>query len=143
MVPSTSEKTRQGRDPTAEIIEAQSQLHEAFHRGDIRKLGGLLVSTGYVHTDIWGRVFNKGNWLEWVSENGPAKRDSSYKVSDVRVQVLGKVAVLTCLWTFRRVNEKPLAVRLTNVWAKDRSGWKRLTYQATLQGAPSESTQIR
>ncbi len=53
------EPSPSGRGTEAEIIEVQAKLHRAFFEGDVDKLKRLLVPSGYVHTDIWGKVYNK------------------------------------------------------------------------------------
>jgi hypothetical protein len=128
------ERTRRGgswSNPAAEVIEAQKQLHEAFFKSDIKTIKRLIVSSGYVHTDVWGRVFDRNGWLEWMSQKGPMKKGSSYKVTDVKVEVADSVAVLTCLWTIKEVNGRTLRGRLTNVWVRRLGQWRRLAYQAT------------
>ena len=128
---------RKGKDPKAEVIEAQSHLREAFNKRDVRKIKALLVASGYVHTDVWGNVFDRNGWLKWLADTKESaiRRDSSNRVDEVRVQVFGDIAILTCLWTFRAASGQTFRARLINVWVRGRGRWRRLSYQATPVGS--------
>ncbi len=108
-----------------EVKEAQRELWEAFFRHDMKKLDGMLIPEGYVHTDIDGNIFDKKTWIAWV-----ARRTSSaitpYDVSDINVQFYGDTAVLTA-----RLAIPGQQIRVTNVWVKQHGKWLRVAYQAT------------
>ena len=114
-----------------DVTQAQRELWEAFFRRDVKKLEGLLIPEGYVHTDIDGNVFDKPGWLAWL-----AAIDSSvvpsYSVSDVKVQFYGDTAVLTGRLTVRGPLDSPRHdIRVTNVWVKYSHKWLRAAYQGT------------
>ncbi len=123
----------------SEITKKQASFLRAFYEGDVDRLKRLLIPSGYVHTDIWGNVFDRDGFLREVQEHakrGVLAKGALYRVSDVKVRTRGDLAVLTCLCEY--TGNSKLVARMTNVWVRSQDGWRLMAYHGTLVKDPSD-----
>ena len=99
----------------------------------IRDVGTLaqLIDDPYFHTDVNGRTLGRTEWLSYVPGHG---RGPAITFDDVKVDILGDLAVITgrnvvtMLSDGKAVNR---ALRFTQVWRRRGLEWRRAVFQAT------------
>ena len=113
-----------------ELLQKIKYFTEAWGKSDTATLGKLLA-TEYRHTDIWGKILHKQDWLTYAA--------TPRKISDIAVngaEILlynDHIAVITGKMSYQFGEEKlAQEIRFTQVWSNNNGQWKRTTFQATL-----------
>ena len=118
-----SEKVRQ------ELLHKIQSFTEAWAESDTASLGKLLADE-YRHSDIWGKILHRQDWLSYAS----AKRKISEIVTnDVEILIYDDhMAVITGKMSYKFGEEKMIQeIRFTQIWLNSVGHWKRTTFQAT------------
>ena len=121
----------QGRDTAKELISAEQVFNEALIRGEWKTVETLLADD-LVFTDAGGTVSTKSSQISQI-KSGDVKFES-IEMSEVKVQDLGNVAVVTGKVVEKaRYKDVDLSgvYRFTDVWAKRNGKWSLVAGQET------------
>ena len=123
--PMTGEKKR--------IEHVVVRFGDAWALNDIPTLEGLL-SDDYVHTDLFGRVQNRAQWLDYMKDRKAKNITNRISFDDVQIRIYDNTAVVTG----RNIIKGPLIggeasteIRFTQVLRRKRGDWIRTGFQAT------------
>jgi ketosteroid isomerase-like protein len=122
----------QNLDTTKELIAAEHRFNDALLRADW-KMVEQIFAEDLVVTNSDGSVTHKSDELKSV-KSGDEKLES-IEISDVRVQDLGDVAVVTGKLVEKgryKTTDVSGSYRFTDVWAKRNGRWQLVAGQETL-----------
>jgi ketosteroid isomerase-like protein len=119
---------------TAELEIAVRRFGEAWAKGDLKTLEALLSPT-YTHTDVFGALNNRAAWLAYAA--GRAGRSTQISFRDVEMRRIGDTAIVTGIndvaggGARNSGDQRPLALRFTQVWMLRDGRWLREAFQGT------------
>jgi hypothetical protein len=113
-----------------QLLQKIQDFTQAWSVSDTLVLRTLLGDE-YQHTDIWGKILHKKDWLTYAAT--PRKIDNIV-MSEVNVLLyLDKIAVITGKMSYTYGEQKAMQeIRFTQNWSDDEGKWKRTNFQATL-----------
>jgi ketosteroid isomerase-like protein len=128
------EASRNARE-TKRIEQAVLRFGDAWAVNDIRTLDGLL-SADYIHTDFFGRVQNRAQWLDYMKDRKAKDIRNRIVFEDVKIRIYGDTAVVTGRNIIKGAlmipaNETSTEIRFTQVLHKTHGDWIRTSFQAT------------
>ena len=112
------------------LIQTMYDFSNAWAKSDTVTLTKLLVPE-YRHTDIFGKIQNKKEWLVFASN----KREvADLKISDIQILIYScNIASVTGSMNYLFGPEKiKQALRFTQFLRNYNGQWKRIIFQATL-----------
>lgn len=126
-----AELKREASDQTI-LMQLNQEYVDAFMNGDVEWYQEHLTDDFEV-IESDGSTLNKTEFLNNTAK-GPDVVE--YKLQDVKVRILGDVALVraTGLWTGR--NGSPGISRYTDVYLRTENGWKATAAQITRAAAP-------
>jgi uncharacterized protein (TIGR02246 family) len=129
--PAFGQTADRGAEAEREVRQLESDLREAWLRGDTATLQRLLADDWkIIHTN--GREQTKAQFIEAI-KSGRIKF-KSMEFDEVEVRVYGDAAVVTARSTNRvefRGQESSGQVRFTRVYVRRREEWRVVTEQAS------------
>ena len=113
-----------------ELLQKIQDFTEAWAKSDTVFLSKLLANE-YQHTDIWGKILRKQEWLTYAIT---PRKISDIVSNDVEIlQYYDNIAIITGKMSYKFGEEKlTQEIRFTQVWSNNAGQWKRTTFQATL-----------
>lgn len=128
------EASRNARE-TKRIEQAVLRFGDAWAVNDIRTLDGLL-SADYIHTDFFGRVQNRAQWLDYMKDRKAKNIVNRLSFEDITIRIYGDTAVVTGRNIIKGgltgpADEASTEIRFTQVLLKKRGSWLRAGFQAT------------
>ena len=113
-----------------ELLQKIQGFTEAWGKSDTAALRKLLAAE-YRHSDIWGKIQHKEDWLTYAAT---PRKISDIVSSDVEILLYNNnIAVITGKMSYLFGEEKlTQEIRFTQVWTINEGEWKRATFQATL-----------
>jgi ketosteroid isomerase-like protein len=130
----TREASRNARE-TKRIEQVVVRFGDAWAVNDIATLDSLL-SADYIHTDFFGRVQNRGQWLDYMKDRKAKDITNRIAFEDVQIRIYGDTAVVTGRNIIKGAltvpaNEASTEIRFTQVLHKTHGEWMRIGFQAT------------
>jgi ketosteroid isomerase-like protein len=127
--------TAQTNRETKKIEKVMLRFGDAWAVNDIPTLDALL-SKDYIHTDFFGRVQNRAQWLGYVKDRRAKGITNRIAFDDVQIRVYGDTAVITGRNIIKGAltvpaNESSTEIRFTQVLQKTHGDWMRTGFQAT------------
>ena len=118
------EKVRQ------ELLYKVQDFTESWAKSDTVFLARLLANE-YRHTDIWGKILHRQDWLAYAAA---PRQISEIVSSDVEILIYYEhIAIITGKMSYKFGEQKLLQeLRFTQVWSDSDGQWKRTAFQATL-----------
>ena len=119
----------------AELREAIDSFNRAFAEADTSKLKSMLTED-YQHSNSYYEAIGKDIWLEYVGQR-KADLDSGemelldYALDQEQIQVIGNTGILSGRIKVKSrlgPDTSTSAYRITNVWIRDDSIWKRAAF---------------
>ena len=112
------------------LLQKINGFTEAWGKSDTVTLSKLLAGE-YRHTDIWGKILHRQDWLAYAAT---PRKISDIVTDDVEVLLYNdNIAVITGRMSYQFGSEKlTQEIRFTQVWTTNEGEWKRATFQATL-----------
>jgi len=112
------------------VEDADREFARALVKADVVAIASTLADT-YTFTDPTGRVSTKEDVLKGF-KHGSIKIES-HDLSELKVQVYGRVAVETGLLTSKAMRDgrNSGGTRFTRVWLKQNGQWKTVAFQET------------
>ena len=110
------------------MLKAQRSLNEVFAKKDGAAYSQLTADS-WVRTNPNGTVTSREEYLKFVTSAPETKRVESNN-SDIRVNVLGPVAIVTVI--DKSLTGPPAGIRMTRVFIKQTGAWKQLVTHATV-----------
>lgn len=113
-----------------ELLHNIQRFTNSWAQSDTATLAKLLADE-YRHTDIWGKILHKQDWLVYAAT---PRQISDIATDDVETFIYYEhLAVVTGKMSYA-FGEQKLAqeLRFTQVWSNSDGHWKRTTFQATL-----------
>ena len=119
-----TEKVRQA------LLHRIQSFTEAWAESDTAYLGKLLADE-YQHSDIWGKILHRQDWLKYASA---PRKISEIITNDVEMLIYNDhMAVITGKMSYKVGEEKVIQeIRFTQIWGNNDGQWKRAAFQATL-----------
>lgn len=119
----------------SELEQAARRFGEAWARGDVAELAGLL-SPGYTHTDATGELLAHDEWLAYAARRtgrttSIAFRDVVIRDAAPDVAIITGVNVVTGGGARSAADRADLLLRFTQVWVRRDGRWLREAFQAT------------
>ena len=113
-----------------ELVQKIEGFTEAWAKSDTVSLAKLLANE-YRHTDIWGKILHRQEWLTYAAT---PRKISDIAINDVEIfQYNDNIAIITGKMSYQFGEEKVTQeIRFTQVWSNNAGQWKRVTFQATL-----------
>ena len=113
-----------------ELLQKTQRFTEAWGKSDTATLRKLLAAE-YRHSDIWGKIQHKEDWLSYAAT---PRKISDIVSSDVEMLLYNNnIAVITGKMSYRFGEEKlTQEIRFTQLWTTSEGEWKRAAFQATL-----------
>jgi hypothetical protein len=113
-----------------ELLQKVQDFTEAWAKSDTASLSKLLANE-YRHTDIWGKILHRQDWLTYATM---PRKISDIVSNDVEIlQYNDNVAIITGKMSYQFGEEKQTQeIRFTQIWSNNAGHWKRTTFQATL-----------
>ena len=124
------EPTKPGEMIRQEILQKIKVFSEAWGKSDTVTLGKLLA-TEYQHSDIWGKLLHRQDWLIYAAA---ARNISDMVIADEEILLYNNnIAVVTGKMSYL-VGENKVSqqIRFTQIWSCNALQWKRTAFQATL-----------
>ena len=120
-------------DRIAALEDAVRRFGQAWAKGDKAALESLL-SPGYTHTDIFGKLSDRAAWLAYAGERGG--RTTRIEFRDLRIRIDGDVGIVTGIndldvGTRDAADRTALSLAFTQVWVWRQGRWLREAFQAT------------
>ena len=117
---SPSRKTRYPVEQ--QLIELEREWSQADFRQDVPAIKRL-VAEDWIGTTSRGLILNRSRMLDEVLA---VKADGDSTISDTRVRMYGKTAIVTGLLTTNNppITGQPILKRFTDVWLKTKAGWR-------------------
>ncbi len=123
-----------GQKPSSKVekilIQTIYDFSNAWGKSDTVTLARLL-SSEYRHSDIFGKILHKKDWLAFAS----IKREvTDLKISDIEILIYpGGIAAITGSMYYLFGPEKiKQTLRFTQILRNYNGQWKRIIFQATL-----------
>jgi ketosteroid isomerase-like protein len=113
------------------VLKLEQQWEDALVKSDVAALEKLYDDT-MVYTHSSGSVDNKSAYINAIKSG--ATKYQSMKRDDIKVNVYGNAAVVTCHWevhVLARGNKIDTNARYIHVYVKRKDGWKMVAHQAT------------
>ena len=108
---------------TATDLETLAQLNTSYIRSvresDVRWFDAHL-SQDFLNSNPDGSLVDRAAFLKQIAPPCPVK---NLDVEDVRIRVLGDVALIHARTTYTRGDGQPGTGRYTDVWARERGRW--------------------
>ena len=113
-----------------ELLQKIQTFTEAWGKSDTVTLGKLLANE-YRHTDIWGKILHRQDWLTYAAT---PRKISNIAIIDVEILLYNdNIAIITGKMSYQFGEEKVTQeIRSTQIWSNNEGQWKRTTFQATL-----------
>ena len=113
-----------------ELLQTIQSFTEAWSKSDTVALGKLLANE-YRHTDIWGKILHRQDWLSYAAM---ARKISNIITTDVEILLYNNnLASITGKMSYQFGEEKiSQEIRFTQFWSISKGHWQRTTFQATL-----------
>lgn len=113
-----------------ELLQKIQHFTEAWGKSDTVALGKLLAYE-YQHSDIWGKILHRQDWLTYAAK---PRKISDIVTNDVEILLYNvNIAVITGKMNYKFGEEKATQeIRFTQIWSNNDGQWKRTTFQATL-----------
>ena len=113
-----------------ELLQKIQDFTEAWAKSDTVFLSKLLANE-YQHTDIWGKILHRQEWLTYAIT---PRKISDIASNDVEIlQYNNNIAIITGKMSYKFGEEKlTQEIRFTQIWSHTAGQWKRTTFQATL-----------
>ena len=120
---------------TKKIEKVVLKFGDAWAINDIPTLDALL-SGDYIHTDFFGRVQNRAQWLDYVKDRKAKGITNRIVFEDLAIRIYGGTAVVTGRNIIKGAltvpaNEASTEIRFTQVLRKTHGDWIRTGFQAT------------
>ena len=121
-------------DRAAALEDAVRRFGQAWANGDSAVMESLL-SPGYTHTDIFGKLSDRATWLAYASER--AGRSTRVEFRDLRYRIRGDIGIVTGINDLHgagirnAADGKALSLAFTQVWVWHDDRWLREAFQAT------------
>ncbi len=113
------------------VLKLEQQWEDALLKSDVAALEKLYDdSLAYIHSN--GSVDNKTIYIGNIKSG--VTRYESMKRDDIRVNVYGNTALVTCHWRVQvlaRGNKLDTNARYIHVYVKQKNGWKMVAHQST------------
>ncbi len=113
------------------VLKLEQQWEDALIKSDVAALEKLYDDT-MVYTHSSGAVDNKSAYINAIKSG--ATKYQSMKRDDIKVNIYGNAAVVTCHWevhVLARGNKIDTNARYIHVYVKRKDGWKMVAHQAT------------
>lgn len=136
--------TSEHNDDEAAVLEANAAFYRAFTRADLAAMRALWAEHAEVtcfHPGsalLSGRRSVLGAWQQILSE--PAPKDMELCCHDPRVQLYGRIAIVTC---YEGNGAQPAHLAATNIFVLEHERWKILHHQAGPLAQPRFSARTR
>jgi ketosteroid isomerase-like protein len=114
-----------------EVLKLEQQWEDALINSDIAGLERI-YDDSLIYTHSNGSVDNKSAYVDNI-KSGVTKYQSM-KRDDIKVNVYGNTALVTCHWqvhVLNRGNKIDTNARYIHVYVKRKDGWKMVAHQAT------------
>jgi ketosteroid isomerase-like protein len=120
---------------TKSIEQVVVRFGDAWAVNDIATLDGLL-SADYIHTDFFGRVQDRAQWLDYMKDRKAKNIVNRLSFEDLTIRIYGDTAVVTGRNIIKGAltvpaNEASNEIRFTQVLHKTHGDWLRTCFQAT------------
>jgi len=120
---------------TKRIEKAVLKFGDAWAVNDIATLDALL-SNDYIHTDFFGRVQNRAQWLDYMKDRKTKGITNRIVFEDLETRIYGDTAVVTGRNIIKGAltvpaNDSSTEIRFTQVLRKMHGDWIRTGFQAT------------
>lgn len=130
----TREASRNARE-TKRIEHVVLRFGDAWAVNDIATLDGLL-SDYYIHTDFFGRVQDRAQWLDYMKDRKAKDITNRIVFEDIQIRIYGDTAVVTGRNIIKGAltvpaNEASTEIRFTQVLHKTHGEWMRIGFHAT------------
>ena len=112
------------------LIQTMYDFSNAWGKSDTATLAKLL-SPEYRHTDVFGKIQNKKEWLAFAASKR-AVTDLNISDIDILMYPAGIAAVTGNMHYLFGPDKIKQALRFTQLLRNDNGQWKRIIFQATL-----------
>jgi Domain of unknown function (DUF4440) len=125
-----AQSTRPTEQIRQELLQKIQDFTEAWAKSDTVFLSRLLANE-YKHTDIWGKILHRQEWLTYAIT---PRIISDIVSNEVEIlQYSDNLAIITGKMSYKfGVDKQTQEIRFTQIWSKNAGQWKRITFQATL-----------
>jgi ketosteroid isomerase-like protein len=105
-----------------QLIQLERAWSQADFRQDVQTIKRL-VAEEWIGTTSRGKILNRSRMLDEVVA---VKADGDSTISDTRVRMYGKTAIVTGLLTTNNPPStgQPILKRFTDVWLNTKAGWR-------------------
>ena len=115
----------------AAVLNAELNWETALTKADVGALQNLYDDT-LVYTHSNGKVDSKASYIDAIRSG--ATKYESMKRDDIKVNVYGEAAVVTCHWEVHiasRGNKIDMNARYLHVYVRHKDGWKLVAHEST------------
>jgi ketosteroid isomerase-like protein len=113
------------------VLKLEQQWEDALLKSDVAALDKI-YDDSLIYTHSSGGVDNKAVYVGNIKSG--ATKYESMKRDDIKVNVYGDTALVTCHWevhVMSRGNKIDTNARYIHVYVKRKDGWKMVAHQAT------------
>ena len=124
LVAATLGAAQEKRDPAAKVLALEEKWNDAYKRSDIAAFNTLLADD-FIITVEDGTTYSKVGYIAHLG--GPTEHVEVSQMSDLKVHVHGKVAVVTGAYHEAGTSKRKryeYRDRFTDVWMHGEAGWQ-------------------
>ncbi|TMD00946.1 MAG: nuclear transport factor 2 family protein [Chloroflexi bacterium] len=115
------------RDDLDQLIALNRDYVDSVQSGDVRRFDAILAED-FLCCNPDGSLVDKRQFLEQTARPGSIRGLSAH---DVRVRILGDVAIIHARTTYTTANGEQRAGRYTDVWARRDGSWLAVSAHVT------------
>ena len=129
--PAPAQETKTLSSVEEAVLKAELQWEQALTNGNASLLNNLYDDT-LVYTHSNGKVDTKASYIDAIKSG--ATKYESMKRDDIKVNVYGQAAVVTCHWEVHiasKGNKIDMNARYLHVYVRHKDGWKLVAHEST------------
>ncbi len=120
------------------LLKRVQEFNIAFRDGHMEKLEKM-ITINYLHTNSNSKAIGRNEWLKYLKKrktelsSGDLVIDK-YQMGETEIAIYDDMAIVTAKISFssiRNNEQKENEFRITNVWIKEASTWKRAGFHDT------------
>ncbi len=130
-LPGFTQEKKSSNGVEQSVLKLEQQWEDALIKSDVAALEKI-YDDSLIYTHSSGGVDNKSVYVGNIKSG--ATKYESMKRDDIKVNVYGNTALVTCHWevhVLARGNKIDTNARYIHVYVKQKDGWKMVAHQAT------------
>jgi ketosteroid isomerase-like protein len=131
-LPAFGQENKSSNDLERAVLKLEQEWEDALLKSDAAALERI-YDDSLIYTHSNGGTDNKSSYVGKIKSG--ATKYQTMKRDDIKVNVYGSSAVVTCHWdvhTLANGTKYDTDARYIHVYVKQKDGWKMVAHQATL-----------